>query len=148
MYIVHVHTTMKNATIFQIDLASRAPVYQQIAGEIRALLVTGQLAPGASLPTVRQLAVDLNVHHNTVANAYRILAGEGWLDLQRRRGARVLPRLKPAPLKRGTHNTFRTDLKRLLARAVAEGISPRAIVRHLAISARHVKSWALAKGGA
>jgi GntR family transcriptional regulator len=147
MYIVRIHKTMKISAVIQIDLASHTPAYQQIAAEIRALLVAGELAPGASLPTVRQLAVDLNVHHNTVANAYRILAVEGWLDLRRRRGVRVLPRIKPVSPKRGTHNSFRRDLKRLLARAVAEGVSPKSIVRHLAISARHVKTWAPAKGG-
>lgn len=41
------------------------------------------------------MAAALNVHFNTVAEAHRILADEGWLELKRRRGVRVLPRPVP-----------------------------------------------------
>lgn len=131
-----------------IDISSNIPLYEQIAGEIRALLVAGELAPGAPLPTVRQLAMDLNVHHNTVANAYRILAEEGWLELRRGRGVRVVKRTKASRTvrwKHGKHNIFRVELKRLLARAAAEGVPAKAIARQLSLYARHVKSWAIAR---
>ena len=59
------------------------------------MLVDRQLKPGERLPAVRQLAIDLAVHHNTVAEAYRLLCEEGWLDLKRRRGAVVLERSRP-----------------------------------------------------
>lgn len=148
MYIVYVQKTMRPAPIIQIDLSSQSPAYEQIAAEIRALLVSGDLAPGAALPTVRQLAMDLNVHHNTVASAYRILAAEGWLDLRRRRGVRVVPRTK-APKHmpgRNANDTFHRELTRLLAKAAADGISPSALVRHLVICARQVKAWSASKG--
>ena len=76
--------------MLRIDLASRDPVYEQIANGLRAELVSGQFSPGAKLPTVRTLAIDLGIHHNTVAEAYRQLANEGWLELKRHR---VRPRL-------------------------------------------------------
>lgn len=79
----------------RIDLASPVPAYRQIADAIRALLVNRDLKPGQQLPTVRRLAIDLAVHHNTVAEAYRVLSDEGWLDLKRRRGATVLDRATP-----------------------------------------------------
>lgn len=139
---------MENAPKIAIDISAKTPVYEQIAGEIRALLVAGELAPGTPLPTVRQLAMDLNVHHNTVANAYRILAGEGWLELRRGRGARVVKRTsasRTARWKHGRHNVFRIELKRLLAKAAAEGISPEAIARQLSLYARHVRNWVPAR---
>ena len=68
-------------TMLRIDLASRVPVYEQIANGLRAELVSGRFSPGAKLPTVRILAINLGVHHNTVAEAYRQLANEGWLEL-------------------------------------------------------------------
>lgn len=138
---------MKSVPTIHIDISSRIPAYEQIAGEIRAILVTGCLKPGAPLPTVRQLAVDLNVHHNTVAHAYRILAREGWLHLRRRRGARVLPRSKAARSARNSENLFRVELRRFLAGALSEGISPAIVSRHLAIFARHVKRWPALQGG-
>ena len=137
---------MKHAPFIQIDLSSRVPAYEQIASEIRASLVAGDLPPGSSLPTVRQLATDLNVHHNTVAQAYRILAAEGWLDLRRGCGVRVLSRSNPARAAGNDQRNFDLQLRRLLAKAVAEGVSPTAIARQLAVHARHVKAWASARG--
>ncbi len=139
---------MTEALSISIDVSSKVPIYEQIAGEIRALLVAGELAPGAPLPTVRQVAMDLNVHHNTVANAYRILAEEGWLELRRGRGVRVVSRSKAQKAKRPArkrHNAFRSELKRLLARAAAEGVPTEAIARQLSLYARHVRNWAIAR---
>src|ERR1700730_373249 len=70
-----------------VDDASTVPIYRQVADQIRTLLVSGEFSPGERLPTVRRLAIDLAVNHNTVAEAYRMLAEEGWLDLGRGRGA-------------------------------------------------------------
>lgn len=137
---------MKRAPLIRIDVSSRVAAYEQIVGEIRALLVAGELEPGAPLPAVRQLAVDLNVHHNTVAQAYRILAEEGWLDLHHGRGARVQPRPTPPRSNSGVHRAFKSQLKHLLAKAVAEGISPSLIVQQLTLHARYVKVWASTKG--
>lgn len=137
---------MKRAPLIQIDVASPVPAYEQIVGELRALLVTGELKAGAPLPSVRQLAMDLAVHHNTVAQAYRILAEEGWLDLRHGRGARVRPRSKPPRSNSSAHRAFESQLKRLLAKAVAEGLAPDLLAQELVQHARHVKTWSSAKG--
>jgi GntR family transcriptional regulator len=109
-----------------VDLNSAVPVYRQITDSIRALVVEGRLRPGDQLPTVRQLAVDLAVHHNTVAEAYRQLAAEGWLDLRRRRGAVVQKRERPRP-SRDTTRQFEQRLRELLAVARADGLPPHEI---------------------
>jgi len=90
----------EETTVLRVDLASPTPVYRQIADGLRALLAHGAFKPGDRLPTVRQVAIDLAVHHNTVAQAYRVLAEEGWLDLRRHRGQRSSSgaRSTPAPL--------------------------------------------------
>jgi DNA-binding transcriptional regulator YhcF (GntR family) len=136
---------MKPVPLIRIDLSSRAPAYEQIAGEIRALLVSGELPSGSPLPTVRQLALDLNVHHNTVAQAYRVLAAEGWLDLRRGRGVRVVDRASPPASGPKSQRRFQAQLKRLLAKAAAEGISPNVIARQLLLHARSVRTWHPAK---
>ena len=87
---------MTDGLTLRIDLDSGAPAYRQIVDGIRILLVNGKLAAGAELPSVRRVAVDLGVHFNTVAEAYRMLAEEGWLDLRHGRGAIVLERETPA----------------------------------------------------
>jgi GntR family transcriptional regulator len=112
---------MAAAPVIRIDLSQPEPAYRQITDAIRPLLVAGDLAPGDQLPTVRDLAVDLGVHHNTVAEAYRSLAAEGWLDLTRRRGATVLDRSAPAPTVENQERFLRR-LRSLVAEARAAGV--------------------------
>ena len=52
-----------------IDESDPRPIYRQVADEIRRLIAGGALAEGESLPSVRQVAVDLGVNLNTVAGA-------------------------------------------------------------------------------
>jgi len=107
--------------VIRIDLSSQVPAYRQIADAIRALLVSRDLKPGQQLPTVRQLAIDLAVHHNTVAEAYRLLSDEGWLDLRRRRGATVLERAIPNASAR-ERGALRQRLRGLIAEMRTAGL--------------------------
>lgn len=106
---------------------------------IRALLVSGAFDAGQQLPTVRQLAIDLGVHHNTVAEAYRVLAEEGWLDLRRGRGAMVVERKarKPTPEAR---QGFVRRLEELVAQAIADGVPRAAIAGQMAAHAKKIES--------
>src|SRR5215510_7833759 len=75
-----------------VDANDRRPVYQQVADEIKALIARGELAEGAALPPVRQLAADLGVNLNTIAVAYRELQSEGLLAVKHGSGAVVASR--------------------------------------------------------
>ena len=125
-----------------IDIASSVPVYEQIANGLRAELVAGKFGPGDKLPTVRALAIDLGVHHNTVAQAYRQLADEGWLELRRHRGAVVRERHRPANRTDSTE-TFARPLRELLAKALAEGLARKLLIRELRDSVRRLEGGAL-----
>jgi DNA-binding transcriptional regulator YhcF (GntR family) len=118
---------MGSPPVLRIDLASPIPAYRQIANAVRAMLVSGLFKPGDQLPTVRQLAIDLGVHHNTIAEAYRLLSDEGWLDMRRRHGVTVRDREQPAPSPK-THESFSRRLHELIAEASAEGLSTKTIV--------------------
>jgi DNA-binding transcriptional regulator YhcF (GntR family) len=128
--------------MLRIDLKSTMPVYEQIANGLRAELVAGRFGAGEKLPTVRQLAIDLGVHHNTVAEAYRQLANEGWLELKRHHGAMVrerrLPRAGPEAKER-----FARPLRELVARALGEGLSPNAVAKEMMKSARKLGRGAI-----
>lgn len=104
----------------RIDLDSAVPAYRQIVDGLRILLVSGKLAPGSELPSVRRMALDLGVHFNTVAEAYRLLAEEGWLDLRHGRSARVVYRDAPDPTS-GTMKEFGYRLRALTAEMLAKG---------------------------
>jgi GntR family transcriptional regulator len=75
-----------------IDENDRRPIYRQVADEIKALIARGDLAEGASLPPVRQMASDLGVNLNTIATAYRDLQTEGLIIVRHGSGAVVAAR--------------------------------------------------------
>jgi DNA-binding transcriptional regulator YhcF (GntR family) len=108
--------------ILRIDLKSPAPVYRQIVDAVRILLVNGELHPGDSLPPVRRLALDLGVHFNTVAEAYRTLEEEGWLEIGRRSGARVVSRAVSNRCDPETSEAFQRRLREMAAEVQARGV--------------------------
>ncbi|MGB6973797.1 MAG: GntR family transcriptional regulator [Terracidiphilus sp.] len=68
--------------------SSEVPLRQQLAEQIVFLITTGQLRAGEELPSVRALARQSKVHHNTVSEAYQELVRRGWLT--GRRGSRLV----------------------------------------------------------
>jgi len=83
----------------RIDKESEVPLRQQLTEQIIYLIVTGQIKAGQPLPSVRELARRLRIHHNTVSEAYQDLASRTWLV--RRRGSRVVVRAGGDPISPG-----------------------------------------------
>ena len=130
---------MAGALRVSVNLESSIPAYRQIAHELRRHLVEERLKPGDLLPPVRQLAVDLGVHFNTVALAYRLLADEGWLELKRRRGAAVIARNAPRAVDQRQVDHLLRQLGQIAAELRSVGMSSRQIssaLRRLAQGAR------------
>jgi GntR family transcriptional regulator len=75
-----------------VDAKDPRPMYQQVADGIKGLIARGELAEGAALPSVRQLAADLGVNLNTIAVAYRGLQDEGLIAIRHGSGAVVAAR--------------------------------------------------------
>ena len=63
-----------------IDQKSGQPLYRQIYGHVRQCILDGRLAPGARLPSTRQLAADLRVSRSTAVQAYEQLRAEGYIE--------------------------------------------------------------------
>jgi|SRR5215471_10936894 len=74
----------------RIDKKSEVPIRQQLAEHIVFSIATEKLKPGEALPSVRELARRLKIHHNTVSQAYKDLVNRTWLV--GRRGSRVVVR--------------------------------------------------------
>ncbi len=122
---------MTNTPRLRIDLNSNTPAVRQIADNLRILLVDGQLAPGTELPSVRRVAIELGVHFNTVAEAYRQLVTEGWLEQKHGRGAIVIDRAAPPEAESSKLADFRQRLRGLVAQMRSEGVSPEKIESEL-----------------
>jgi len=74
---------------YEINSASRLPIYQQLVQQVREAIARGDLKPQEQLPSVRQLSRDLVVNPNTIARAYTELEREGLLNNRPGRGVFV-----------------------------------------------------------
>src|ERR1700722_14565004 len=74
----------------QISLSknSEVPLRQQLAEQIVIAIATGQVRAGERMPSVRALARQVKIHHNTVSEAYQDLVRRKWLT--RQRGSRLI----------------------------------------------------------
>ena len=115
---------MPNALQIRVILDGPVPVYRQIVDAIRAHIVAGRLTPGTKLPTVRELAASLGIHFNTVAEAYRVLADEGFLSIEGRRGATILDRAQPRTPNATAQADAGSRLRHLIAELQSKGLTP------------------------
>ena len=77
---------------FRLDSHSGVPVFRQIIDQVQAGIATGSLGYGDQLPTVRQVAVDLEINPNTVLRAYREMEIRGIVDSQQGMGTFIASR--------------------------------------------------------
>jgi DNA-binding transcriptional regulator YhcF (GntR family) len=81
----------------RIDDGSDRSIYEQIVAQVTEAIATGTLQPGERLPTVRQLADELDIAPGTVARAYGELEREKRIVTEGARGTRVAERIGVAP---------------------------------------------------
>ena len=82
--------------IIKLDTTSETPLYVQLRNQIVMGVGRGELKIGQRLPTVRQMAEDLGVNTMTVNKSYAILKSEGYIEIDRRHGAKVSPQVDMA----------------------------------------------------
>ncbi len=104
--------------IIEIDFNSDEAIYVQLCNQIILGIATSQFREGEQLPSVRQLAETIGINMHTVNKAYSILQQDGFVKIDRRRGAIIaidinkLKALKEA----------RAELAVVLARGICKGI--------------------------
>ena len=69
----------------QLDFRSSQPIYEQIVTQYKYRMLQGYLKKGDAVPSVRRLALELNVTPGTVAKAYREMEQQGLIETVRRR---------------------------------------------------------------
>ena len=77
---------------FEIDHNSGMPVWIQVKNRLAYLIGAGTYAPGERLPTVRSLAIELDISYNTANHAYMDLEREGYISTRKGRGTFVAER--------------------------------------------------------
>lgn len=105
--------------IIKIDFESEEAIYIQLRNQIIMGIATDRIREGDSLPSVRQLAENIGINMHTVNKAYAVLKQEGYIKLDRRRGAVIA--LDIDKLRSIEH--LREELSVLLARSVCKNVS-------------------------
>ena len=101
--------------IIEINTQNSSPIYEQLRDQIVLGIASKRLVPGEVLPSVRNLAADLGINFHTVNKAYTMLCDEGYIVMDRRKGAVV------AQIISGSE-TFLTKLSRQILLAAAESV--------------------------
>jgi len=109
--------------VVSIDARDRTPIYAQLERGLRAAIASGRLRAGDQLPTVRQLAVDLQINANTVARVYAELERAGVLETQRGVGSFIAAGPVHARPPAEHAKRLRAFATRVLADATADGFS-------------------------
>ena len=105
--------------IIEIDFNSGEALYLQLRNQIIMGIATAQFHEGDSLPSVRQLADTIGINMHTVNKAYTVLKQEGYVKVDRRRGAVIAldtDRIQDM-------EEVRRELKVLLAKSSCKNIS-------------------------
>lgn len=105
--------------LIEIDFNSEEALYLQLRNQIIMGIATMELREGDSLPSVRQLAETVGINMHTVNKAYTVLKQEGFVKVDRRRGAVIaidLDKIK-------AREELKRDLLVALAKSSCKGIS-------------------------
>ena len=105
--------------ILEIDFNSEEALYIQLRNQIIIGIATERIREGDSLPSVRQLAEHIGINMHTVNKAYSVLKQEGFVKLDRRRGAVVA--LDADKLR--TMQEMERDMSVILARGICKNVS-------------------------
>lgn len=103
----------------KIDFESDEAIYIQLRNQIIVGIATERIREGDSLPSVRQLAENIGINMHTVNKAYSVLRQEGFIKLDRRRGAVISLDID----KIRTLEELRDDMSVLLARGICKNVS-------------------------
>lgn len=105
--------------VIEIDFNSEEALYLQLRNQIVLGIATAKFQEGDALPSVRQLADDIGINMHTVNKAYTVLKQEGFVKVDRRKGAVIALDLD----KLRTLKEMDDELRVMLAKAICKGIS-------------------------
>ena len=117
--------------MFRVDPRDPTPLYAQLERAIRTAIATGRLEPGARLPTVRQLAVDLHVNANTVARVYAALERTDVVETQRGVGTFVRATPSPSVVNENRERELERAISQFIPDISALGFSLSDVINHL-----------------
>ena len=124
--------------MFELDMRSRKPIYEQLVDKLKELIINEVLKPDEQLPSVRALAQQLTINPNTIQKAYRELENQGFIYSQKGKGSFV----NPSNLQRMRTKSMeiKTEIERLVLEALYLGVSAEELIEV-------IKDLDVSKGG-
>lgn len=107
---------------------SGEPIYRQIVETIKLRIASGELAEGTRLPSIREMAAQLEINTRTVSKAYEVLGQEGLVVMQHGRGVFVTSPQAILPV-RQRREALQERARRLLAEATRMGATPEEVIQ-------------------
>lgn len=114
--------------MIHLDFRSAQPIYEQIVMQYKYLLLQGFLKKGDSIPSVRRLAMDLDITPGTVAKAYRELEQQGLIETLRGKGTYIagVPERKPDE---GVIEKVKEKMKEQCTELIYQGYEKEEVIR-------------------
>ncbi len=107
--------------ILNLDFNSDKPIYIQMKEEIIKAIAKGDLKVNESLPSVRAMAEEIGINLHTVNKAYNLLKDEGYIKIDRRKGAMV--NNLPLQIDENSQEEIVDEIELLVAKSYLKGIS-------------------------
>ncbi len=112
--------------MFQLDLKSRKPIYEQIIEKFKQLIIKDILKPDEQIPSVRELSKQLTINPNTIQKAYRELERQGYIYTLRGRGNFVSPKIEKVD--EDKLQKLKQELQRKLSELIYLGLEKEEII--------------------
>ncbi len=122
--------------ILNLDFNSEKPIYLQMKDEIIKAIARGELKLNESLPSVRAMAEEIGINLHTVNKAYNLLKDEGYINIDRRKGAMI----NNLPLNKSieSEGSLKEEIELLVAECYLKGVKEE---EFLAICSSYYKEY-------
>lgn len=107
---------------FSLNPTSGVPLYRQLFQQLRERIVSGQIAAGTQLPSVRDLSAELHINPLTVAKVYQFLERDGLVETRRGLGTFVAA-ITQELTKKEQHEQLEPALRQVVTEAMHLGLS-------------------------
>lgn len=114
--------------MFDLDLRSRDPIYQQLVNKFKELIINDVLKHDEKLPSVRALAQQLTINPNTIQKAYRELEAQGYIYSVKGKGSFVDASAYKQEHKLALQK-IKSDLEKLLREAFYLGMDKEELIK-------------------
>ena len=112
--------------MFELDLRSRLPIYEQLVEKFKNLIINEVLKPYEQLPSVRSLSKDLTINPNTIQKAYRELERQGYICSIPGKGSFVNEFSSEVNTEK--MNSLKRDLEKIISELIFMGIGKKDIL--------------------